>query len=71
MLTSIEGTYENGKILLTENPSFNEKVKVIVTFLNEKIEVVRKKPRPFGLMKDKIKISDDFDEPLEDLKEYI
>lgn len=29
------------------------------------------KPREFGLLKGKIKMSDDFDEPLNDFKEYM
>jgi hypothetical protein len=38
MLTAIEGIYENGQIILKENPAINERVKVFVMFTDEKAE---------------------------------
>ena len=35
MLTAIKGTYENGQITLAEKPISNQKMNVIVTFLEE------------------------------------
>jgi hypothetical protein len=72
MLTAIQGTYENGQITLKETPNTDHKMNVIVTFLEEEILNVKTlKPRVPGSLKGKISISDDFNEPLEDLKEYM
>ena len=69
MLKSIKGTYENGKITLEETPDFSGRVNVIVTFLEEIPS--QKKRRVAGGLKGKIWMSDDFDEPLDDLKDYM
>jgi len=37
----------------------------------EELEQPKQKRGGFGILKDKIWISDDFDEPLEDMKEYM
>jgi hypothetical protein len=67
MLITIKGTYENGKITLQEKPPFDYKVNVLVTFLEEEIiDTKTLKPRVSGSLKGKIRISDDFNEPLED-----
>lgn len=68
MLTAIKGIYDNGRLHLEEAIP-NKRAKVIVTFL-EDIELPVKS-RKSGSMKGKIKISDDFNEPLDDLKEYM
>ncbi len=72
MLTAIKGTYENGQITLAEKPISNQKMNVIVTFLEDEINT----PPPLsqrvpGSLKGKIHISDDFNEPLEDLEDYM
>ncbi|MDZ7899394.1 MAG: DUF2281 domain-containing protein [Arcicella sp.] len=69
MLKSIKGIYENDKIILEETPDFNDRVNVIVTFLEE--IPPQKKRRVAGSLKGKIWYSDDFDEPLEHLKDYM
>lgn len=72
MLTTIEGTYENGQIILTEQAPVQAKTKVLVTFINTTMQtassdnIVR-----FGTLKGKISIPDDFNEPLDDLKDYM
>jgi hypothetical protein len=72
MLTAIQGTYENGQVTLKETPKTDHKMNVIVTFLEEEmLNVQILKPRIPGSLKGKIRISDDFNEPLEDLKEYM
>lgn len=71
MRTIIEGVYENGLILLAKQPKLNVKTKVTVIF--EEIvdsESVRTK-RPFGISRGAFEISPDFDDPLDDLKEYM
>ncbi len=72
MLTTISGTYERGHLILEEAPPTPKKTKVLVTFLEE-IEkpVFSNGKRPFGIAKGSIKLADDFDEPLEDLKDYM
>ena len=70
MLTTIKGTYNNGQIVLDEIPPTKNKLKVVVTFLEE-IESSTFQKRPFGSLKGKIGIPDNFNEPLDDLKDYM
>jgi len=72
MLTTIKGIYDNGQIVLDEMPPTKSKSKVVVTFLEE-IESSSPftKTRPFGSLKGKIGIPDNFNEPLDDLKDYM
>lgn len=43
-----------------------------IAFLQQKAKVEKKsKDRPFGIAKGLIEIADDFDEPLEDFKDYM
>lgn len=37
MLTTIEGIYEDGQIILKENPTINQRVKVFVMFTDEEV----------------------------------
>jgi len=73
MLTAIEGTYENGQIVLKRKPKATGKVKVMVVFDEETAEPTRYAPhkRPYGLAAGAIHLSPDFDEPLEDLEDYM
>ena len=68
MLKTIEGIYENGKVIFKENPPIQKKSKVFITFFEETSEKTPLKKRLFGTLKGTIKLSDDFNEPLEDLK---
>lgn len=72
MLTTIEATYENGQIIWEEQPPVQGKTKVLITFIQEGVvkgagQVVRKG----GSMKGEVVMSDTFNEPLDDLKEYM
>ncbi len=68
----IEGTYENGQIVLNEQPKTLTKAKVAVHFKEEAAENKGTvKISPLGILKGAFTISDDFDEPLDDLKEYM
>ena len=69
MLTTIKGTYTDGQIVLEEIPPTKNNAKVVVTFLEE-IEFSSKK-RQLGSLKGKIGIPDNFNEPLDDLKDYM
>jgi len=70
MLTAIKGYYEKGKIVMKEEAPVNVKTDVIITFLIEDAQTTGGKRIPGGL-KGKVSIPDDFDEPLDDLKDYM
>lgn len=69
MLATVKGYYEKGKIILKEKAPVKSKTDVIVTFLTEDEPSLLK--RIPGGLKGKISIPDDFNEPLEDLKDYM
>jgi hypothetical protein len=72
MLTTVKGVYDNGKITLTEEPPIKEKkADVIVTFLPEQQSTSSNLKRVLGGLEGKISVPDDFNEPLEDLKDYM
>jgi len=73
MLTTIKGIYNNGEITLEEKPAVTKPMQVIVTFMEEEVKPSGKKPlRRAGFGKGTVTyISPDFDEPLDDLKEYM
>lgn len=74
MYTAIKGTYENGQVILEETPPTDEKAKVVVMFLTE--EQIAAKPVHRGVKIGSLEgkgysIPDDFNEPLDDLKDYM
>ncbi|GGI24765.1 DUF2281 domain-containing protein [Pedobacter mendelii] len=70
MLATVKGYYEKGKIVLNEKAPVLSKKDVIVTFLtDDKLNNILK--RTTGAFRDKIELSDDFNEPLDDFKEYM
>lgn len=76
MYQTISGFYENGQVFFTEPVPIQEKVAVMVTFLEQAAPVsntqkLAKGEIRFGGFESLITISDDFNEPLEDLKEYM
>ena len=72
MLTTVAGIYVNGQIILQETPQITQSTKVLVTFLEQtETEETTKKGIRLGSFKGKMSIPDDFDEPLNDLKEYM
>ena len=73
MYTAIKGIYENGKIILTEEPPVKSKAEVMITFLTspDDGEKTTKQKVVIGLLEGKIKLPDDFNEPLDDLKDYM
>jgi len=73
MLTSIPGTYENGQIRLEELPPTDNPMRVIVTRTEEVSAEIPARPakRQAGVLSGKIWMADDFDAPLDDLKEYM
>ena len=71
MFTTIEGYYEQGQIFLKEQAPVVSKTKVMITFLTESIKNNSSQKRMPGGLKGKVSIPDDFNEPLEDLREYM
>ncbi|HEY8780664.1 MAG TPA: DUF2281 domain-containing protein [Mucilaginibacter sp.] len=70
MLTAIKGYYEKGQIILQEEAPVQSKTEVIITFLTDDNKNVAGKRIPGGL-KGKVSLPDDFNEPLDDLKDYM
>ena len=69
MLTVL-GTYQKGRLILYEPVDTSREYKVLVTFVDD-FAVTQKPKRVIGGLKGKIWLSDDFNEPLDDLKEYM
>lgn len=69
MLTTIKGYYDHGQIILQETPPVETKTEVMVTFLTE--DVKAKVKRKLGGLEGKVNLPDDFNEPLDDLKDYM
>ncbi len=70
MLTAIKGYYEKGKIVMKEEAPVQSKTDVIITFLTKENKETKGKRIPGGL-KGKVSIPDDFNAPLDDLKDYM
>ena len=71
MLTTIKGYYDKGKIILKENPPVETKTEVVVTFLIEKVNVKQSAKRKLGGLEGLVNLPNDFNEPLDDLKDYM
>ena len=70
MLTTVKGTYTDGRIILHETPSVQEHTEVIVTFLEKEITPPQK-PRKAGSLAGRGSLPANFNEPLDDLSEYM
>ena len=71
MLDSIKGYYEYGRIVHDEISSVSTKTKVIVTFLTEEKQAMARNKRKLGGLEGLVTLPVDFNEPLDDLKEYM
>ena len=72
MLTTIKGVYDNGVITLDEQPAVTGQVEVLVTFTENTTNKKIKQKRVFGIGKGSVLyMAEDFDAPLDDLKEYM
>ncbi|MGH8555986.1 MAG: DUF2281 domain-containing protein [Methylococcales bacterium] len=71
MFATIKGYYEQGQIFLKEKAPVASKTEVIITFLTEDVQSGGAKKRVPGGLKGKVGIPDDFNEPLDDLKDYM
>ena len=72
-LISYQGYLKNGRFIPLENKNIEvlKNAKVIVTILPEEKPEKHSRSEFIGSWKDKIWIADDFNEPLEDMKEYM
>lgn len=74
MYSAIKGTYENGNIILEEVPPTTRKSKVLVMFIAEDekpSKPLHKGVKLGSLAGQNYDIPADFNEPLDDLKDYI
>jgi hypothetical protein len=75
MYTAVNGIYEDGQLMLTERPPTTRKTKVVVLFLNEQISTDLTETIPKGVrlgnLEGKYSIPDNFNDPLEDLADYL
>ncbi|SFQ43140.1 DUF2281 domain-containing protein [Parafilimonas terrae] len=72
MLSTIKGVYNKGQIILEEHPEINKPVEVLVTFTEDIHKNNEKKPLVFGALKGSVLyMAPDFNEPLEDLEDYM
>lgn len=70
MLTTIKGYYENGQITLEEKPPVEEKTEVMITFLESSPAITKTMRTPGGL-KGRVSLPDNFNDLLDDLKDYM
>lgn len=71
MLTTVKGVYQDGVVLLDEKPKGKKGAKVIVTFLEDNSSNNEDNRVILGTLKGKVSLPEDFNEPLEDLKDYM
>lgn len=75
MYKAIKGTYENGNVILEEPAPTMQKTKVLLIFLtdeNEEEKPIERGVRKIGSLAGMgYSIPDDFNDPLDDLKEYM
>ena len=71
MLNTIRGYYEQGHIIMQEKAPVTMKTEVIITFLTEDNSNNKGATRKPGALKGKVTLPDNFNDPLDDLKEYM
>ena len=73
MFATIKGVYDQGIIILSEEPPVHSKTNVMITFLSQDEDQNnnKKKGVKLGLLKGKIKLSDNFNDTLSELNEYM
>ena len=77
MYTAVKGIYENGVLTLLEPAPNQEKSEVIVTFITSEKPKALNKRVPGGMLrlkslnKGEVSLPKDFNEPLDELKDYM
>lgn len=71
MVTTVEAVYRNGQIIIQDPPAMADNTKVLVIFLpTTDLAPVGTAVR-IGSLKGKIHVPDDFNDPLDDLNDYM
>lgn len=71
-MRTLEAIYEDGVFKPLEDPGLKDHERVVIEIKGKTgKQPERPKQRTFGSAKGLIKMSDDFDEPLEDFAEYM
>lgn len=71
MALTINGIFENGKIILEELHPTNKKVQVKIIFPDLKESTpLNKNEIKFGSLKGKVRVPENFDEEMDELSEY-
>ena len=70
MQIAVRGIYENGLVTLDEELP-TRRARVLVAILEEIEDFQPSKKRELGTMKGTIKMATDFNDPIEDLKDYM
>jgi hypothetical protein len=73
MLTAVKATYENGQIIWQEKPAIKDGTAVIITYMDEEAEPQNQplKGVRLGSWQGKHSLPDDFNDPLDDLADYM
>lgn len=72
MYTAIKGIFKDGKVILQETPPTTESTEVVVMFMKTtETQNIKQGVRLGSLEGQGYSIPDDFNEPLEDLKDYM
>ena len=71
MFTTIRGYYDHGQVVLTETSPVETRTEVIVTFLTEATNLTQKPKRELGGLEGQVTLPEDFNEPLDDLINYM
>ncbi|GAB3719359.1 hypothetical protein [Spirosoma lituiforme] len=75
MYTAVNGIYENGQLTLTERPPTTRRTKVVILFLDEPVTDIIVADSAAGVrlgsLDGQYNIPDDFNAPLDDLKDYM
>ena len=69
-MLSVKGYYEGGYVFFIDEPPLHEKTEVIITFPSDEKKIGVSARMPGGL-KGKVYIPDNFNDPIEDLKDYM
>lgn len=68
----VKGIYKKGQIFFTEKPNIEEETEVLITFLGEKaLSKPKLKKRIIGIWEGEFSVPEDFNEPLDDLQDYM
>lgn len=68
-METVRGIYENGQVTLMGTPPVQSRTEVIVTFPNAVPKKLKK--RKAGVLSGISQMSDDFNDPIDDLKDYM